>query len=619
MLLKIISRIKGYYRGSIIYNGRNPILSRDTIEFSKRGINVKQTGHEESEDFKNKTNTSTSQKNLYAKFSDSQATCENKTTLEVLRGLIVFQMCSFKFLVNNNVKILNIAKSVLGKTLFERLMKATFYGHFVAGEDDKTIVPILQHLQSFGVKTMLDYAAEEDISHDYAVNLELAATTTKPSEANEIDGELPQYKTSEKFADRRYKVSSARTYFYEDEQNCEKNFNHFKNSLCTMAKNTKCSGINAVKLTALGRPQILLQLSEVIMRVRSFVSEITGNGGNVLGQHLSAKQIEENLKAIGIPDTTKFLKNVVTDKDGVIHLFPWSGIINEDYELNETFRVPSKKQSRMVRLISKLSAEEVEMFHNMIRRLNGLINTAKDLGLQIVIDAEQTYFQPAISRITLEMMNKYNHDQAIVLNTYQCYLKESFHEVSSDLEQAKRQNFYFGAKLVRGAYIEQERERAAHLNYPDPIHPTFEATTEMYHRTLSMCLRHIKCCKDRDQPKRVSIMAATHNEDSVRFTIEQMEELGISPEEGVVSFGQLYGMCDFLTFPLGQSGYSAYKYVPYGPIDKVLPYLSRRALENKSVFEKLSKEKRLLRKELMRRLIKRELFYKPVGKYDVVC
>ena len=128
----------------------------------------------------------------------------------------------------------------------------------------------------------------------------------------------------------------------------------------------------------------------------------------------------------------------------------------------------------------------------MIRRLNTIVKAAEELDVRIMIDAEQTYFQPAISRITLEMMRKYNTKKAIVFNTYQCYLKEAFNEVVTDLEQSKRQNFYFGAKLVRGAYIEQERARAAALNYPDPINANYEATTDMYHKTLTECLRRIK-------------------------------------------------------------------------------------------------------------------------------
>ena len=104
----------------------------------------------------------------------------------------------------------------------------------------------------------------------------------------------------------------------------------------------------------------------------------------------------------------------------------------------------------MVRLITQLTPKEEEMFRNMIRRINNLVRAAKDMNVRIMVDAEQSYFQPAISRITLEMMRKYNKDKTVVFNTYQCYLRETFNEVTTDLEQAKRQNFFFGAKLVRG-------------------------------------------------------------------------------------------------------------------------------------------------------------------------
>lgn len=126
-------------------------------------------------------------------------------------------------------------------------------------------------------------------------------------------------------------------------------------------------------------------------------------------------------------------------------------------------------------------------------------------------------------------------------------------QVCNDLEQAARQNFYFGAKLVRGAYIEQERARAAALGYEDPTNPTFEATTEMYHKTLTECLRRIKKLKDAGvDPKKIAIMVASHNEDTVRFAIEKMKEIGISPEDKVICFGQLLGMCDYITMPLGK-------------------------------------------------------------------
>jgi len=251
----------------------------------------------------------------------------------------------------------------------------------------------------------------------------------------------------------------------------------------------------------------------------------------------------------------------------------------------------------------------------MMRRLNTIFSAARDLDVRVMVDAEQTYFQPAISRLAMELMRKYNKEKAIVFNTYQCYLKETYRNVELDMEQAQRQNFYFGAKLVRGAYMEQERARAVSLGYEDPVNENYEATTNMYHNTLTECLRRIKQLKDTTEEKRIGIMVASHNPDTVRFTIQKMEELGISPEDKVICFGQLLGMCDQISFPLGQSGYSVYKYVPYGPVDEVLPYLSRRAQENGGILEKIQNEKRLLGSELKRRIMKGQLFTTPKGDY----
>uniref|UniRef100_A0A336MZD8 Proline dehydrogenase n=1 Tax=Culicoides sonorensis TaxID=179676 RepID=A0A336MZD8_CULSO len=290
---------------------------------------------------------------------------------------------------------------------------------------------------------------------------------------------LPQYHVDKSFADRRYKVQSARTYFYLNEAQCE--------------RATYGTGLAAVKLTALGRPQLLLQLSEVIMRTRQYMNDIAGGTGNVLTHHKTIQDLEKYFGGVAETKNVKeFLQKVIADKQGILHLFPWSGIINENSQLSETFRVPDPETGQMRRLISQISPKEEEMFRNMIRRLNNIVKIAQDLDVRIMIDAEQTYFQPAISRITLEMMRKYNTQKAIVFNTYQCYLKNAFQEVTTDLEQAKRQNFYFGAKLVRGAYMDQERARAKALNYPDPINDSVEATTEMYHKTLLECLRRIK-------------------------------------------------------------------------------------------------------------------------------
>ncbi|RLU17231.1 hypothetical protein DMN91_011300 [Ooceraea biroi] len=558
---------------------------------------------------------------LDLKFNDPIAAFKSKTTTELVRAYIVYQMCSIEYIVENNMKFMKWAKAMLGETLFSKLMKATFYGHFVAGEDEVQITPVLDRLRQFGVKPILDYSVEEDISQEEAERRELQASVSEAGDEKR-EGPLKKYHVEKSFADRRYKVSSARTYFYLNEASCERNMDIFIRCLEAVASASMGMGITAVKLTALGRPQLLLQLSEVIMRARQYMTDVVGGEGAVLAHHVKPDDIRKKFEEAQIKDEAsvqKFLQKIQSDKEGVIHLFPWSGILDENYELSETFQVPDIKTGKMVQLMSQLTSKEEEMFRNMIRRLNNIVSVADSLDVRIMIDAEQTYFQPAISRLTLEMMRKYNTKKAVVFNTYQTYLQDAYNEVKTDLEQAERQNFYFGAKIVRGAYIEQERARAAAMGYPDPTNPTYEATTDSYHKTLMECLRRMKQYKDKgEDPKKIGIMVASHNEDTVRFAIEKMKEIGISPEDKVICFGQLLGMCDYITFPLGQSGYSAYKYIPYGPVKEVLPYLSRRAQENRGILTKIKKEKSLLLSEITRRIVRGKIFYKPKGNYTPV-
>ncbi|CAH0713999.1 unnamed protein product, partial [Brenthis ino] len=556
-------------------------------------------------------------------FNSPKDAFKSKKTSELVRAYLVYQICSINWIVENNDMLMKRLRQVVGNRLFEVIMKATFYGQFVAGEDQNKIKPTLERLRSFGVKSILDYSVEEDLSQEEAEKREVSASISACGDQQE-EGQLKQYHVEQRFADRRYKVTSARTYFYLNEAACEKNMEAFLNSIDAVAGITKSTGLMAVKLTALGRPQLLLQLSEVIMRARSYMQQIAGGTGNVLTHHKTIEDLQRYLGDLSSkPEVQEFMKKITSDKEGVlhlfpwdriVHLFPWSNILDKDMGLSDSFRVPDPKTGQMRRLISQISPKEEEMFRNMLRRLNSIIKVANERDVRIMIDAEQTYFQPAISRICLEMMRRYNKNKFLVFNTYQTYLKSTYNEIVTDLEQAQRQNFYWGAKLVRGAYIEQERARAAAMGYEDPTCESVDATTASFHRCLKEILGRVK----NEQKDRLGIMVASHNEDTVRYAIQLMKEHGIGPGDKVVCFGQLLGMCDHITFPLGQAGYSAYKYVPYGPVVEVLPYLSRRANENRGFLAKIKKEKGLLLKEIFRRIFTGQMFYKPVGNYTPV-
>lgn len=546
-------------------------------------------------------------------FNSPKDAFKSKKTSELVRAYVVYQLCSINWLVENNDMLMKRMRQVIGVRLFEILMKATFYGQFVAGEDQNKIRPTIDRLKSFGVKSILDYSVEEDLSQEEAEKREVSASISSIGDHQE-EGQLKQYHVEQRFADRRYKVTSARTYFYLNEASCEKNMDAFLKSIDAVHGVTKSTGLMAVKLTALGRPQLLLQLSEVIMRARNYMQQIAGGTGNVLTHH---KTIEDLQRYFGDhsskPEVQEFMKKITSDKEGIVHLFPWSNILDKDMGLSDSFRVPDPKSGQMRRLISQISVKEEEMFRNMLRRINNIIQIADEKDVRIMIDAEQTYFQPAISRICVEMQKRYNKKKFLVFNTYQTYLKNTYNEIVTDVEQAARQDFYWGAKLVRGAYIEQERARAAAMGYEDPTCENVDATTTSFHKCLKEILSRVKTEKTG-----LGIMVASHNEDTVRYAIRLMKEHGIQPSDKVVCFGQLLGMCDHITFPLGQAGYSAYKYVPYGPVVEVLPYLSRRANENRGFLVKIKKEKGLLLKEIFRRLVTFDLFYKPDGKYTPV-
>jgi proline dehydrogenase len=214
-----------------------------------------------------------------------------------------------------------------------------------------------------------------------------------------------------------------------------------------------------------------------------------------------------------------------------------------------------------------------------------------------LIDAEETWIQEPIDQLAEEMMAKYNREQAIVFNTYQLYRTESLTNLHKAFDIATENNLFLGAKLVRGAYMEKERERAQEMGYPSPIQADKEATDKAFNDALLFCVQHID---------RIAVMCGSHNEYSNNYLTELMQQHGIRKDDARVWFAQLFGMSDNISFNLARAGYRVAKYVPYGPVRSVMPYLFRRASENTSVAGQSSRELTLIRKELKRRRSSRQ-------------
>jgi proline dehydrogenase len=241
---------------------------------------------------------------------------------------------------------------------------------------------------------------------------------------------------------------------------------------------------------------------------------------------------------------------------------------------------------------NSLTEQDLPRKERALKRVTSICAKAHELNVPVFIDAEESWIQPAIDEIALTLMRKYNTEKAIVYNTVQLYQVNQLDYIKRLLELAKRENFKLGLKLVRGAYMEKERYRAEQKGYPSPIQLNKADTDSDFNLALDFCLQNI------DQ---IAICAGTHNEQSSIKQIELMTRYGISKNDNRVYFAQLYGMSDHISFNLADQGYNVAKYLPYGPIEEVLPYLIRRAEENTSAKGQTGRELGLINQELARR------------------
>jgi proline dehydrogenase len=241
---------------------------------------------------------------------------------------------------------------------------------------------------------------------------------------------------------------------------------------------------------------------------------------------------------------------------------------------------------------SGLTAVELAEWVKVQARVNDICKKAHDSGVPVMVDAEETWIQKTIDMLALDMMRKYNKEKAIVYNTYQIYRHDKLASLKEDHGIAVKEGFILGAKLVRGAYMEKERKRAAEMGYECLIQPDKASTDKDYNAALKFCV---------DNLAKVAFVAGTHNEDSCRLLADLLNQNNVLHSHPHVYFSQLLGMSDNLSFNLADAGYNVAKYVPYGPVKAVLPYLFRRAQENTAIAGQMSRELSLIIKERKRR------------------
>jgi len=239
-----------------------------------------------------------------------------------------------------------------------------------------------------------------------------------------------------------------------------------------------------------------------------------------------------------------------------------------------------------------LSSQEQAEWERVRARVHKISSAASQAAQPLFVDAEESWIQPAIDALANENMAEFNKNSVIVYNTFQLYRHDRLQYLITSYEKAQSGAYHLGAKLVRGAYMEKERARALSNNYPSPIQATKEKTDADYDTALKFCIDHLD---------RMAVCAGTHNEKSSAYLVKLLNEKGISTNDKRVCFSQLLGMSDHISFNLSLSAYNVAKYVPYGPVAEVLPYLIRRARENTSVKGQTGRELSLIMKEKKRR------------------
>ncbi|GLI60684.1 hypothetical protein VaNZ11_002886 [Volvox africanus] len=554
-------------------------------------------------------------------FTDHAAIFEGRSTSDLLRALLVLRLCATPPFVTHSAALLDSARRLLGEKVAMSAVHESFYKHFCAGKEAADVWARMNALRAHGIGAIMDYAEEENLRKlskpQHQVQAELvSAPAVTGTDAGTITGGTS--------GTGRYAVISAReplggetinqspaaapSYNYSLEQNaCERHTTAFLAAIDTAAT-LPGQGFAAIKLTALGDRGLLEHLAAAVESVRELfkVYDLNGDG------YITEAEFDECFKKLAAEqgsasstDKRKELWKWLDAKgEGRIDYMCWTQRL--DLENMPSLAANLEKQARANGTVRPwhLSSSEKEELKALLGRLERLVDRAVSKGVKLMIDAEQSSLRPAIDHIAHELMRCHNtvHDggngpgEAVVFVTYQAYLRDAQQRLAADLERAKRERYTLGVKLVRGAYLQSERRRAAKSGVSSPVWDHIEETHASFDACLDMLLGAVK-------DGRAEVMLGSHNQASVEAAVAAMARLGLEPDEAPVYFGQLMGMADNLSFTLGHHGYKVFKYCPYGSVEKVIPYLLRRVNENQYILKGGKLDMALLWSELWRRAL----------------
>ncbi|CAG8447721.1 8050_t:CDS:2 [Ambispora gerdemannii] len=498
---------------------------------------------------------------------DSHIAVQNKSMLELIRSLIVYKLCSYQMLIDQAPYLISFAEKLhLGSPMYWVIRK-TFFAQFCGGETAKDCVNTIYNLKKHGIGSILDLSIEADFN----------------DENDDPNNGIVRKKWNEQ-ADHVARM--------------------IIQSIETIA--TEPNSFVAIKITGLSNPVFLKRLSTFLNSLSSTFYKHATKIDNKLNRSEFNLMIREIFQTDSDNISRKLFDTVDSDKDGVINWIDFISVLTLD---NGEFRALLSATNN-----TSVTNVDVEDYDRLLERLNKICEIGQQKKVRIMIDAEQLYSLPAIDHVSLTLAHRYNKPNnkhgPIVFNTYQMYLKDAGTRLAMHCELSCRHQFVFAVKLVRGAYIVSERKRAAIENYPDPIHDTLQDTHDSYNRGVEFLInKQSEAQKNAGNPLDIAtspviFMIASHNKDTIIRACRLMDDLEIPSKSSLVLFGQLFGMCDHISYTLGKHGYTVYKYVPYGKITDVIPYLLRRAQENSSILGGgVLNERQILWKEFTNRLL----------------
>ncbi|RKP18101.1 ARPC4-domain-containing protein, partial [Rozella allomycis CSF55] len=471
----------------------------------------------------------------------------NKSTFNLLISLTVYKLCSFQSLIRISPKLISATEKLKLNGPLYWMIRHTFFKHFCGGENEKDVIPTIKSLHSENIGSILDLSVESDLVHEggnkslmyESIRLKQDDIAAKIIKGIEIARNVPQ-------------------------------------------------SFVALKVTSLVPPILLESISKVLKGIDSSLNSIVVDPGNITYEEFEKIVLHlPNGDSICKSDIVTLYENI--EESGIVDCLQVKAFL---HPLNSDISYFFIKKDL-------LTNDCIQELKTAIQRLDNINSFAKENGVKLMYDAEQSYFQPAIDLLTFYFSKSWNKSTnlPIIFSTYQMYLKESFSKLKNDVKLSQRFDYTFAAKIVRGAYMVSENNLAQTLSRPKIIHESIEDTHKSYDDAVSFLLDMKKSSRNG-----IQFMVATHNISSMTKTIKKAEDLSLSiKDDSSVSFGQLLGMCDFMSYDLSRKGYKVYKYVPYGPLQEVIPYLMRRAQENSSILGTSGHDQYFIRQELQNR------------------